>query len=300
MFRISSTAGIVVLVLCLLLSKGFLMARSYTVERIADNLVFPEGPVWVPEAAGGYLLFSDVHGATIQKLLPGGGSETWFSRGKKTNGLILSHDGKKIYACCYSEFELLEIDIATREFRVLADNFQGRRFNNVNDVALDADGNVYFTDPKWGAKEGDPQGIYCVTADGQTTMSAQLEMQPNGILVSHDQKLVYATRSGAHDVWVFDRAGRGALVNGRQFCRLESEPDGMTHDSKGNLYIALAGNGKLCIVSPEGEILQTIPLMERMTTNCEFEGGSDSVLYVTGGGKKDSRIGGVWRIRFTD
>lgn len=276
------------------------MARNYTVERIADDLVFPEGPVWVPEAAGGYLLFSDVHGATIQKILPGGGSETWFSKGKKTNGLILSHDKKKIYACCYSEFELLEIDIATREFRVLTNNLQGQRFNNVNDVALDADGNVYFTDPKWGAKPGDPQGIYCYTSDGDTTLSAHVENQPNGILVSHDQKLVYATRSGAHDVYVWDRLGKGALANGRQFCKLEAEPDGMTHDSKGNLYIALAGNGKLCIVSPKGEILQTIPLMERMTTNCEFEGASDDVLYVTGGGKNGSRIGGVWRIRFTD
>ncbi len=271
------------------------MAQEIRVEKVADNLVFPEGPVWVSE---GFLLFSDVHGKTIEKLLPGGGTETWFSQGKKTNGLILSNDGKRIYACCYSERELLEIDLQTRNYRVLTRSCGGREYNNVNDVAIDAEGNVYFTDPKWGAGPEDVQGVYCHHADGTTTLAAQMTHQPNGIIVTPDQKWVFVTRSGAKDIRRYRLESGGKLVDEALFANLEAEPDGMTIDRKGNLYVALAGNGTICVLSPEAQVLHRIQVVDRMTTNCEFEGGNESVLYVTCGGRDGARLGSVYKITF--
>lgn len=285
-------------------ADGNVSEENVIVERIADQLVFPEGPVWIPDGEG-YLLFSDVHDATIQRIRKGGGAVPWWARGKKTNGMILSHDRKKIYACCYSEREMLEIDVATREYRVLTSEFEGKRYNNVNDVALDAEGNVFFTDPKWGPKEGDVQGIYCVhKPDGVTTptvtRAAVVTHQPNGVLVSNDQKWVYVDRSGAKDVWRFELHPGGVLKNGAKWADVEEEPDGMTQDRDGNIYVALAGNGKVEILSPEGKRKQLIKVVDRMATNVEFHGDDESVLYVTCGGKQKQRIGSVWRITFPD
>ena len=274
-----------------------LKSRDVIVEKMAENLVFPEGPVWHPD---GYLLFSDVHDAKIMKLKPEGGAEIWFDKGKKTNGLILSNDKKKIYACCYSEFELLEIDLKTKEYKVLAREFEGRRFNNVNDVAIDSEGNVYFTDPKWGAKEGDVQGVYCYSKEGKLTLAAKVDLQPNGLVVSPDQKYLYVDRSGGHDIWRFKLGKGGILSEGAQWVKLEprAEPDGMTIDKNGNLYVAQAGNGKLCILSPEGKTIQLIQVVPRLATNCEFHGENETILYVTCGGKQGAKLGSVYRISF--
>jgi gluconolactonase len=277
---------------------GTTVSQAIKVERVADNLVFPEGPVWHPD---GFLLFSDVHGKTIERLKPGGGSETWFDRGKKTNGLIMSNDGSKIYACCYSEFELLEIDARTKEFRVLANGFKGRPLNNVNDVAVDAKGNVFFTDPKWGPKEGDIQGVYRLRPNGDFDMAVQLDQQPNGLVVGPDQKWMYVARSGAHHIFRFRLGEDGSLADGAVWGDLEpgDEPDGMTVDSKGNVYVAQAGNGRLRVLSPEGKTLHLVQIVDRMATNCEFQPGTyDKVLYVTGGGKNGQRTGCVWKVTF--
>jgi gluconolactonase len=277
---------------------GTTVSQSVKVEKVAGNLVFPEGPMWHPD---GFLLFSDVHGKTIERLKPEGGSEPWFDKGKKTNGLIMSPDGRKIYACCYSELELLEIDAATKEFKVLANSHSGRPLNNVNDVAIDAKGNVFFTDPKWGPKEGDIQGIYRLRPNGDLGLAAELDQQPNGLVVSPDQKWMYVGRSGAHHIYRFKLSPTGELSDGAVWGDLVrgDEPDGMTVDSKGNLYVALAGTGQLRVLSPEGKTIHLIPITDRMATNCEFQPGTnEKVLFVTGGGKDGQRIGGVWRVTF--
>jgi sugar lactone lactonase YvrE len=279
------------------LGAGVLPAQDFKVEKVADGLGFPEGPVWHPD---GFLLFSDIHGATIQQLKPEGGSVPWFNEGKQTNGLILSNDRTKIYACCHSERELLEIDAKTKKFRVLAKEPLGKPLNHVNDVAVDPDGNIFFTDPKWGAKPGDVQGVYCTKTDGNTTLAVQLDRQPNGIVISPDKRWVYVGRHGADDIWRFSPAKEGRLVNGSKWVDLGpgAGPDGMTVDSRGNLYVAQAGNGKICILSPEGKVLQRIPVHERMSTNCEFETGNENVLYVTGDGKADQKVGTVFKVTF--
>ena len=273
------------------------MSGQILVEKVAENLVFPEGPVWHPDD---YLIFSDVHGYTIEKLENNGGTSVWFDEGLKTNGLIMSNDNQKIYACCYSEKSLLEIDPWTRRYRVLADRCDGRKFNNVNDAAIDKEGNVYFTDPLWGAGPDDIQGVYCYRPDGEIFLAAEVNHQPNGLVVSPDQKWLYVGRSGKHDILRFRLEGGGKLSEGDTWVQLENraEPDGMTVDSQGYLFAAQAGNGKVCVISPEGEIVRLIQVVPRLTTNCEFQGDDESILYVTCGGRAEDRIGSVYRLVF--
>lgn len=277
---------------------GILMSDEPLVEKVADNLVFPEGPVWHPD---GYLIFSDIHNYTIEELKHEGGTKTWFSKGIKTNGMIMSNDNKKIYACCYSELCMIEIDAKTKEYKIIASEFHGRKFNNVNDVAIDAKGNIYFTDPKWGAKDDDIQGVYSISKEGEIKFAAKIDNQPNGIVVSPDQNWIFVARSGADDIWRFRLNNNGTFSDGKQWVQLEknAEPDGMTIDSKGNLYVAQAGNGKLCIISPEGKIIKLIKIFYKLATNCEFKAGDESILYVTCAGNKDLKEGAIYKISFS-
>ncbi len=273
-----------------------LQAEEAVVEKVAGGFVSAEGPLWHPD---GYLLFSDVHDGKIVRMYPDGRHEVWFDQGKKTNGLALSADKSTLYACCYSERELIAIDMETRNWKVLADSWMGREFNNVNDISLDKMGNVYFTDPKWGAGPDDIQGVYVFSQDGVTTLAARLDHQPNGIAISRDGQWVFVSRSGARDIWKFRLdSGSRRLVEGRQWASVESEPDGLTIDREGNVYVALAGNGKLCVLSPDGSVKDLIPIVERMATNCEFQGDDESILYVTCGGKKEEKTAAIYRVRF--
>jgi gluconolactonase len=276
---------------------GVTMAEEVKIEKVAENLVFPEGPVWHPD---GYLIFSDIYDRTIQQLKSEGGTFTWFSQGIMTNGMIMSNDKKKIYACCHSDLCLIEIDAKTREYKVLAKEYLGKPFNNVNDVAIDAEGNVYFTDPKWGAKPDDIQGIYCYSKDGKLSLAAKVDNQPNGLVVSPDQKWLYVDRSGGHDIWRFKHDKTGKLSEGEQWVKLEpnAEPDGMTIDRHGNLYVAQAGNGKLCVLSPEGKVLYLVKVFDYLCTNCEFEERNEKVLYITCAGKKELKQGAIYKVTF--
>lgn len=272
--------------------------RNVRIEKVADGLVFPEGPVWLPE---GYLVFSDVQDAKIVRIKPGGGTDVWLDKGMKTNGLILSNDKQAIYACCSSDLKMLRIDLRTSEIKVLASDYKGRKFNDVNDVAVDAKGNIFFTDPKWSAKPDDVQAVYRISPDGNVEMAATIDRQPNGIVVSPDQKWIYVGRTGGSDIWRFGLGPGGEMLDGAQWVKLEpgAGPDGMTIDRKGNLYVAQAGNGKITVVSPEGQTLQQVKVFERMATNCEFQGDNQNVLYVTGDGTKNGkRLGAVYKLTF--
>lgn len=273
------------------------MTLKAKVEQVASGMIFPEGPVWHPD---GFLLFSDVHGATIQRLIEPRGAVTWWEVGKKTNGLIMSPCGRKILACCYSERELLEIDAFTREWRVLAQDCDGQPFLNVNDVAVACDGEIYFSDPCWDPAYEDRQAVYAVLPSGEVRCAALIRYQPNGLVVSPDEKWLFVARSGAHDILRFKRSGGGILTDGEVWAKLAegAEPDGITIDREGNLYVALAGTGQLQVLNPKAETLAVIEICGRMATNCEFSGADPNVLYVTGGGRRDAHTGGVWKVTF--
>lgn len=275
------------------------------IEKVAEGFGFPEGPVWHPD---GFLLFSDIHAGIIYRLLPEGGAEPWITLDPpgSTNGLQLSYDGKKIYACGHGKLQFLEIDAQTREIRVLSANHQGNAYNNVNDVAVTRSGHVYFTDPKWGKKPGNVQGVYQVSPqDGTTTLAVELDQQPNGIVVSPDQQWIYVARSGAGEIRRYRLNPDGGLTDGETWATLDegATPDGMTVDKNGNVYVAQASDGKVTVLTPDGKKTRQIDVFNRMCTNVEFEKpapggiGEGRVLYATGGGSgKDKKTGAVYRL----
>ena len=87
----------------------------------------------------------------------------------------------------------------------------GTRLNNPNDVAVSSDGTIYFTDPYWRFQQKpitDAMGLYSIK-DGEVFLEfdfAQLGRlaQPNGIVLSDNEKRLYVTLTGSSRVVSFN------------------------------------------------------------------------------------------------
>jgi len=172
--------------------------------------------------------------------------------------------------------------------RVLADSYDGKRFNAPNDLVIDKQGGVYFTDPAFNAPRPLPQGktcVYYIASDGKVSRLIDDLPNPNGVLLSPDEKTLYVIPSGQAEMMAYPVEAPGKIGKGRVFCTLkqrrESEKgggDGLTVDEKGNLYIT-SGLG-LQVFDPDGKLLGIIALPE-VPANVDFGGKDLKTLYVT-------------------
>jgi len=235
----------------------------------------------------------------------------------KANGLMFNADGFLI-ACegadgggrCVSRW-----DVKTGKREVLADRYMGKRFNAPNDLCIDLAGRIYFTDPRYlgdEPRELEHRAVYRVDGDGNVVEVTHDVEKPNGIAISADQTTLYVAdnnngtdridknapppEKGAMKIYGFP-LGADGLVSGERWTIYdfgkESGCDGMTLDSKGNLYLAARSLKRpgILIIDPEGHELGFIATAEPqpdskdphgLPSNCDFGIGEESnMLYVT-------------------
>ena len=172
---------------------------------------------------------------------------------------------------------------------MLADKYDGKRFNAPNDLVIDKSGGVYFTDPEFAAPKPFPQGkrtIYYIPAKGEVVRLIDEDMpNPNGIILSPDEKTLYVIPSSSAEMLSFPVEGPGKLGKKATFCTLDQPKgsknaggDGLALDAKGNLYIT-TGLG-LQVFSPEGKKLGVIAIPEH-PANAKFGGKDMKTIYVT-------------------
>lgn len=287
-----------------------LIAADAVIEQVTEAVfTWSEGPVWVPE--GDYLLFSDVPEATAWKWSQAAGLEVFLKpsslddgrqsnpSGQGSNGLMLSLEGS-LLAGDHGSRSLIEIDLASREKRLLAGDFRGKRFNSPNDLVISRlrwPGSVFFTDPPYGLRNQDKSslkeiefnGIYRFDREGEVILIDDSMVRPNGIGLSPDERTLYVANSQKdRTVWLaFDLDENGNAINGpRLFASAQDRadqgakglPDGMAIDVDGNLWAT--GPGGVLVIDPSGQL---IGLIETGTSiaNCTFGGEDGSVLYMT-------------------
>lgn len=253
------------------------------VRKLHGDLKFTEGPA---ADKAGNLYFSDIPAERIYKVDAAGALAVFLEPSKHTNGLMLNAKGNIV--ACEMDGRLVEIDIATKQVKALADGYQGTRFNAPNDLVLDQAGGVYFTDPRFRAPMPLPQGkeaFYYRASDGQVTRLGDNLAAPNGVILSPDEKTLYVIPSLQKQMYAYPVLGPGKLGEGRVFCELaQREPtgngggDGLTVDVQGNLYITSALG--LQVFSPAGKALGVIAFPEQ-PANVTFGGPGNKTLYVT-------------------
>jgi len=269
---------------------------SWTFEILAEPMGLTEGPAW----DGSGLLFSNIPHSRIMRYDAATGQiSVWREGTNKANGLMLDSQGR-LYACEGDGRRMVYYPV-DGETVVLCDNYQGKRLNSPNDLAIDSRGQIWFTDPRYGDfrddMELDHESIFRLEPrrDGswEAVRVTYDTTYPNGLLLSHDEKTLYVAQS---------KYGDGQL---RELRAYPVHPDGsvgpyevlhnfyphrgidgMTLDVEGHI-IATAGwelsgpGGMIYVFAPNGRVLETHPLPCDRPTNCTFGGPDLTDLYVT-------------------
>jgi gluconolactonase len=297
-----------------------LVSSDARLDLLGDRFGLTEGPVWVPDAGDGYLLFSDLISNVVYRWaahepvkvhldragysgneLTKAGFQT--RRGRMAvlligpNGLSLDAEGRLLYLAANDRAVMrLERD-GTRT--VIADRYDGRRFNGPNDLAVHSSGAIYLTDSVWGLRDGlanadselDFSGVFLIRGGETKLLYSNADNPggwPNGIALSPDERHLYMN-AGVQNVLRFELAADGTLRNQTVFIPGEGS-DGMKVDVLGNLYTTNgAGAGEVRITSPAGVRLGVIelpvpagePRAQVCATNVAFGDRDSRTLYVT-------------------
>jgi gluconolactonase len=281
-----------------------LVNKDAKAEVLADGFMWCEGPVWIEKHK--MLVFSDVRKNIIYKWTQEKGKEVYLKpsgytgsipRGGEmgSNGLGLSPAGELVI--CQNGNRQMAImdaplDKPQPKYKVLANNYNGLKFDSPNDVTFLDNGDIYFTDPPYGLeknvddplKEAKYQGVYRISKkDGKVTLLTTEVTRPNGIGVFPGGKqILIANSDPGNPVWyIYDLDKDGLLANGRVFYKAAGQgfgsPDGLKIDKQGNVFAT--GPGGVWIFNKTGKLLGQI-MIDLLTSNCSFS-ADQKTLYVT-------------------
>jgi gluconolactonase len=270
-------------------------------EKVCAGFIWSEGPVW----KDGALFFSDVPANILYRWKPGSAKAEVFLEPSGgilanpdfvepgSNGLALDSEGR-LLLCQSGGRRVVRLEEDGHTETVLADRFEGRRFNNPNDLVCHSSGAIYFTDPSYGFKghEASPlrempwNGVYRITPEQRVDLLVRELPFPNGLAFSPDEQTLYVAVSDARlpRVMAFDVQADGLLGEGRLFFDavpllqrgLEGTCDGLKVDSRGNIFTSAPGG--VAVLSPGGKHLGTI--LVGIASNCAW-GEDGGTLYVT-------------------
>ena len=298
---------------------GFVLAHA---ARAADPILAPgakpqllaeegagEGPAWHPQlglltSGGGHIYRRDLQGR-----------QSIFRQNAGSNGLLFDRQGRLIIAePVKRRVSRLE---ANGDLTILVDRYEGKRFNQPNDLAIDSRNRIYFSDPRYGDREGMEladaagrkiEGVYRIDPNGTVARIITHEVdRPNGLVITPDDKYLFVadnnndTEGGARKLFRFHLQPDGTVDFASQ--KLIHDwgqtrgPDGMKLDRLGRLYVAAGLNRSnppfetqpeptagVYVFSPEGELLEKVLIPRDEVTNCAFGGADLKTLFVTAGG----------------
>ena len=270
-----------------------------------------EGPAWDPMLG---VLTSGSNGSIYR--LDRTGKSGVHKEKAGTNGLLFDRQGRLV-ACEPVQRRVTRTD-RDGTVTVLTDKFEGKRYNQPNDLTIDSKDRIYFSDPRYGSRDDmqlrDAQGntiegVYRIDPDGTVSRVIGREVErANGVLVSPDDKFLFVADNnndavgGARKLWRFDLKPNGTVDPASKKLLHDwgkgRGPDGGKQDAKGRLYVAGGLNkpnppaepatdvkGGIYVIDPEkGTLLAFLPVPTDEVTNCAFGGDDLKTLYVTGGG----------------
>ena len=158
-----------------------------------------------------------------------------------------------------------------------------REGNRMNDAKADAAGRIWAGTMAMDGAE--PRGaLYRFGPDHSATRVDDGYRIANGPAIAADGRALFHTDSGLRTVYRFAVDERGMLGPRETFLRFEDgwgDPDGMTLDAEGGLWIACWGAGCVTRFTPEGRRDRAIELPASQITNCTFAGPALDRMFVT-------------------
>lgn len=263
---------------------------DFEIETVADDCRFTEGPVWHRD---GYYIFSDITANTVYRLTQGGKKEPLIPDSGTanpkdedlkpdqvgSNGLAWNNNGT-LLVCRHGSHMVAQWNGQALEPFIT--QYQNRPFNSPNDIIVDKDERIFFSDPPYGLKEGklNPEkfqplgGVYCYD-NGQLSLFCDNYQYPNGVCITPDGKELYicSNKPSEKFISVYD-------VETLQFKRTlaEENSDGIKCDQKGNVY--LSNKDGILILNSAGKRLGLISFSTVPANHC-FGGEEQKDLFVT-------------------
>lgn len=256
-----------------------LVMPGATVVKVSDQFKFTEGPATDKK---GNIYFTDQPNDKIWKYGIDGKLSLFMDKTYRSNGLYFDKKGRLI-ACADEKNELLAITLK-KQVAVLFSAAEGSRLNGPNDLWIDQQGGIYFTDPYyqrdyWARKKPDLKGqfVYYLPKGSATPFIVDSILQkPNGIVGTPDGRYLFVSDIGAGKTYQYEITANGILSNRQLFANMGS--DGMTLDNKGNLY--LTGKG-VTIFNKSGKRIGNIAVPSSWVGNICFGGKHRSTLFIT-------------------
>ncbi len=278
-----------------------------------ENMLWAEGPAW--NGVGRYLVWSDIpNNLQLRWLEEDGHVSTFRTPSGNSNGNTFDYQGRQI-SCQHGTRRVVRYEYDGSE-TVLAGSYGGKSLNAPNDAVVHPNGDIWFTDPGYGAlmnyegsrvDTGSPQpiqkeAVYRIDGkSGKLTKVTDDIVKPNGLCFSPDYKKLYVADTGmSHypdakpEIKVWDVIDSAKLAKGRSFASMKMElngetvaglADGIRADADGNIWASAGWVGEgydgVHIFAPDGDRIGQILLPEICSNVC-FGGSKRNRLFMTG------------------
>ena len=280
---------------------GALKIANAGLEQLHTGCRWTEGPVWFGD--GRYLVWSDIPNNRMLRWTEETGAVSVFRQPSAfSNGNTRDRQGR-LLSCEHGSRGVSRTEYDGR-VQMLVDRFEGRRLNAPNDLAVHADGAIWFSDPGYGIDtdyEGSkaepelPARVYRLDPEsGAATVVVEDLAKPNGLCFSPDYSLLYVADTGAtHNsgyprrIWAYPVEEDQRLGTPRLFADLGTAmSDGLRCDTEGRVWTSAgwSGNGTdgVWTYDPSGKLLGRILIPEPVSNLC-FGGEKLNRLFITAG-----------------
>lgn len=251
------------------------------VRFVSQGLDHPEGLAFAPDGS----LVAGGEAGQIYRIDAATGSSR-ITAG--TEGFVLgvcADASGAVYACDAGRNQVLRIDPSGQVGAV-----SSGQLDNPNDCALDAQGNLFFTESGAYHPSRHSGRLFVVTRDGRTEcLHAGPFRFANGLCLDAAESLLYVVESTAPGVLVF-RLDGPRLASEEPVRRIALEPDtvpdGVALDSDGNVYVAFYSPDQIGVVRRDGtfEVLYRDCLAEWMNRPTNIALRENEIYFANLGG----------------
>ena len=289
-----------------------IIAPGAELEELFSDAHFTEGPTVAPDET---VYFSDItftdqtdmQAGHIMRYNPETGETTVFrSPSGMSNGMEFDAQGRLVIAegADFGGRRITRTDMETGKSEIIAGLYNGKPFNSPNDLTIDEQGRIYFTDPRYAGNEPVEQpvfGVYRIDPDGSVHLVVTDGGKPNGVAVSPDQQTLYVIshdngamgsfpdevplRKGRMALLTYDLSPEGTAAFRKVLVDYAPQdgPDGMVVDAEGNLWVAVRDETRpgVRVYSPEGEELAYVKTPDKPTNVAFGHGKTSKTLYIT-------------------
>src|SRR5918993_1439045 len=210
-----------------------LFPKGAAVRKLGGDMKFIEGPVWVAQPGGGYLVFSDIPANELKRWDAKSGVRTFRAPSGSANGNTLDREGRLLTAEHAGRISRTDKDGTVT---TVVDSFDGKKLSSPDDVVVARDGTIWFTDPPYGlaGRKQQTPGNYVYRLDPvkkRLTAVVNGTPGPNGVRLSPVESTLYVAN------WAKPPEIRACAVStavpfkGRVFATIDKGiPDGIRCD----------------------------------------------------------------------